>query len=374
MKVKIQQFLGKQHSWSVCGWNFAESLLKLGHKVDLFSTDGIKCFPDKLKPYLIGYVEENKPQNVFGRLPDSDYDCQISYTAMKNFPNYLSKGSRNRFGVWIYEWIGDNILPTGFAKNYKYCDKLLSPSNFGKEIFVKSGVPEDKIYVLPHGINNNYFLNPQTIDLKTNKRYKIFSNIIQNHIRKNIPGLLEAYGKAFTDKDDVCLILKANLNQQIYQFDINIKDCLKDFYSKYPHHGEIRIFSDFVENIADLYYSCNAVFTMSHCEGFYFPGLEGLAAGIHSIAPNYGGQLDFLNSSNSLLVDGKETRADPRSMYWESKPNGRWFNPSIDDAVEKLRYSYNNFEKINCKINRLDILNKYGWDTITKELISLCQN
>jgi len=372
MKVSIRQFMGKQHSWCVVGQNFAKYLIDLGHEVHIFSTDGIKHFPEELKLNLIGYVEEDQPQKVYGRLPDKEYDCQISYTCMKNFPVYLGNGNKNRFGIWCYEWSGENILPTGFAKNYKSCDKILSPSNYAKQIYIDSKIPEDHIVVLSHGIDENQFRNAKKINLKTNKKFKIFSNIIQNHLRKNIPGLLDAYGKAFTNKDDVCLVLKANMNPVKMQFEISTQQCLNNFYKKYSNHGEVRIITEYVTNIADLYYSCDAIFTMSNAEGFYFPGLEGLAVGKHSIAPAFGGQLDFLNSENSLLIDGRVTRANPLSMYWESKNNAKWFEPSISDAVDKLKYSYNNFEILNNRINTENILEKYSWKTITKDMLYLC--
>ena len=98
MKILIRQFLGQQHSWSVTGWGIASSLKKK-HDVHLFSTDGIKNTPNYLKNNIIGYTELNS-QKVYGKLPDNNYDCQISYTAMKNFQPYLSHGSKNRFGIW----------------------------------------------------------------------------------------------------------------------------------------------------------------------------------------------------------------------------------------------------------------------------------
>ena len=54
MKILIRQFLGKNHSWSVCGWGIANSLISKNHHVDLFSTDGIENLPANLKPNLIG--------------------------------------------------------------------------------------------------------------------------------------------------------------------------------------------------------------------------------------------------------------------------------------------------------------------------------
>lgn len=374
MKILIRQFLGKNHSWSVFGWGMANALTSLGHEVDLFSTDGIKNLPLNLKNNLIGYFEENKNDKVYGRMPDTNYDCQISYTCMKNFPFLLANGSKNRLGVWCYEWAGKNVLPNGFAKHYKSCDTICAPSNFAKKIFIDSGVPESIVQVIPHGIDANKYKNTSTIKLPTNKKYKILANIAQNHLRKNIAGLLEAYGKAFTKEDDVCLILKSKHIVPQAHFEISLQEHLNNFYKKYPKHAELKLFTEFIEDISELYRSVDTVFTMSHCEGFFFPGLEALAAGKLVIAPNNGGQLDFLNINNSLLIEGKEVRANPNSMYWESKNDAIWFMPNIDDAVEKLKYGYNNFSELNDNItkNMNTIHQLYDWSNISKEFIKLC--
>lgn len=368
MKILIRQFLGQQHSWSVTGWGLASSLKKK-NEVHLFSTDGIKNTPVYLKNNIIGYTELNSAK-VIGRMPDNNYDCQISYTAMKNFKPYLSHGLKNRFGIWCYEWNGKNVLPDGFAANYKFCDKILAPSNFAKDIFLNSGIPENHIQVLSHGISS--FNSNKKINLPTNKKVKIFANIAQNHIRKNIPGLLEAYGKAFSDKDDVCLVFKGKNKKINYAFEVSLDDLLSDYRKKYS--AEIRQLNTFVDNIEELYNSIDIVFTMSHCEGFYYPGLEALAAGKLNIAPNYGGQLDFLNNNNSLLISGKIERANPASMYWTPKYNAEWFVPSIDDAVDKLRYAYNNFQEKNNQLKKDShkIINEYSWDNITNKINSLC--
>jgi len=375
MKVLVRQFLGKPHSWSVCGWGWGRALKQLGHEVHLFSTDGIKNIPSDLKENLIGYTEENQNQ-VHGRLPDKDYDAQFSYTCMKNFQNYLSFGTKNRFGTWCYEWAGKNVLPNGFAKNYKYCDKLCAPSKFAKRVFLESGIPEDAIIVIPHGIDVERYKKTTTIsEITSIDKFKIGCVLGQNHIRKNIPGMLEAYGKAFTNKDDVCLILKASEKPIKQQFDVSLNACLNAFKSKFPKHAEIKVISNFIDDMSDFYRSIDASYTMTHCECFYLPSLESAVSGKLSIAPNWGGQLDILNKFNSLLIEGKETRADPKSMYWESKNNAIWFLPSIDDAVEKLRYAAVNYKTMNANIEkqRNDAYEKYSWINITKQYMYLCK-
>jgi glycosyltransferase involved in cell wall biosynthesis len=373
MKILIRQFLGKSHSWSVVGWGIANSLIK-NHDVHLFSTDGIKHMPSHLLPNVIGYTEENDPK-IIGRIPDTEYDCQISYTCMKNFPWALKNGNKNRFGIWCYEWAGKNVLPTGFAKAYQACDLILAPSQFAKQVFMDSGVPESAVKVISHGINSEQYSQNTTIKLPTNKKYKLFANIAQTHLRKNVPGLLKAYGKAFNKHDDVCLILKfSKVSKKKFDFEIAFDKCLHDFYIQFPNHAEVKIFTEFVEDISSLYRSVDTVITLAHCEGFYFPGLESLASGKSVIAPNWGGQLDFLNDNNSLLITGKEVKANPLSMYWENKNNAIWFEPDVNDAVEKMKFAYQNYESLNAKleINRNAVLTKYSWNNITNQIMELC--
>ena len=375
MKILIRQFLGKNHSWAHFGWGIATAAKNLNHEVHLWSTDGIEHLPHSLKENLIGYVEENVPTKLYGRTPDKEYDCQISYTCMKNFPALLSSGQKNRLGIWCYEWAGKNILPTGFAKHYQSCDYLCAPSNFAKRVFLESNIPESKIRVIPHGINAKEYEENTKITLPTKKKFKILANIAQNHIRKNIAGLLNAYGKAFCNQDDVCLIIKGKEKPVKSLFEVSLNKLIGEFKTKYPKHAEIQVFSDYVNDISSLYRSVDAVFTMSHCEGFFFPRLESIACGKLVIAPNFGGQIDFLNETNALLIDGKETRADPKSMYWENKNNAIWFSPNVDDAVEKLRYAYRHFESMNELVEkgRQLVINAYNWETITGRFMELCK-
>lgn len=374
MKVSFKQFLGKCHSWAYVAHPIAQCMIEQGHEVHLFSTDGIEHLPDYLKNNLIGYMEENS-SNVSGRQPDADYDMQFSYTSMINFQHHLKYGNKNKVGIWCYEWAGKNVLPKGFAKCVNYVDHLCPPSNFAKQVFLDSKVSENKIKVIPHGINVEQYQQISTIKLPTNKSFKILANIAQNHLRKNIPGLLTAYGKAFNKSDDVCLIIKAKHKKPKFPFDVSLEQCLQDFYKQFPNHGEVKILSEFLPDISALYRSIDVVFTMSHTECFYFPALEGLAAGKLSIAPKYGGQLDFLNSSNSLLIEGKEVQANQKSMYWESNPNAIWFNPDINDAVDKLKYAYQNYKSLNQNIEmqKEQLYKDYSWKNVTNQFLGLCQ-
>lgn len=375
MRIKLQGFMGQNHSWAIVHWGLARGLKNLGHKIDLFATDGIEYLPPDLKENLIGYIELNKPEKLHGKLPDKEYDCQISYTAMKNWPLYLSNGYQNRFGIWCWEWAGKNSLPTGFAKHYKSCDNILAPSTFAKRVFIESGIPENIITVLSHGIDEKKYRQTTTISLPTNKKFKLLANIQQPHLRKNIPGLLKVYGQAFDKNDDVCLILKVKNKEVKTPFEVSLNQCLQDFNKSFPEHAEVKLYNEFLEDISILYRSVDAVFSMTFAEGFFLPALESICSSKLVIAPKWGGQIDFLNEDNSLLIDGRETRADPKSMYWESKNNSIWFTPDINDAVKKLQYAYHNFESFNktLSLQKENLIVKYSWKTISKQIENMCK-
>lgn len=372
-------FLGKNFSWSIVAQNLSRELIKLGHNVDLFSTNGIQHFPNDLLPNLKGYIEEgtlvshDNYNDLISSKLDKNYDMQLSYTALKNFPNYFVRGNKNRFGIWNYE---TTILPKAFAKYYKSVDKVLPSSKFSKDIFTSNGMPEDHQVVIPHGIYPDKFKNSLKYPLKTKKKYKILVNIAQPHLRKNIPNVLKAYGKAFTKKDDVCLILKVSKKSpQITTDSVPFNEIYKEFREEYRNCGEIEIIDQFIEDIESIYNACDIVFSMSHAECFWMPGLEGFGANKIVIAPRYGGQLDFMNDDNSLLIDGKEIRADVRMQYWEPSPYAKVFEPDVDKAAYLLKEAVKNYgdyhSKFSPKMQELSL--EYTWENAAKKIIGLCK-
>lgn len=364
MKVKIQNFLfGKSHSWSIVTQNLARQLIKQEYNVDLISTDGVidKFIPEDLKEYI-----KDKPDIV-------GYDACISYTAMHNFPNYLNHSKQNRFGIWCYEF---PILPAGFAKYHQFCDYLLPPSKWAAQIFMDNKIPEKKVKVIPHGINLNEF-DTESFKLKTKKTIKFLLPLGQPHLRKGIDLTIEAFYKAFTKDDDVVLIAKVPLkkkNDKGYNaFDVNVTEIISNLNKKYPKHPEVELITEFVPNMAALYKACDVVYSLTRAECFFIPGLEAFAANKLLIIPRHGGQLEFCSDDNCLLVDGKLEQAPAAAQYWSASVYNTWFTASIDDAVSKLKYVYENYNFIlNEKQEAIkNTALKYSWENVTQDLIKL---
>lgn len=356
MKIKWQGFLGTNHSWSIVGQNISRVLTRRQHRVDLVSTNGLLHFPQDLAQHVRA-------------APDENYDVQLTYTALKNFPTYLANGDKNRIAIWNYE---TTVLPAGFAKYHTACDVMLPSSEFSKKIFLDGGIPEEKLKVIPHGVD----LSDATAaphPLKTKRRVKICANIAQPHVRKNMTGLLQAYGKAFSKKDDVCLVLKVSDKKPQLLFEESFQHVYQKFKLEFPNHADIEIIKDFLPNIYALYNACDVLWTMSHTECFWMPGLEGMASKNVIVAPRYGGQLDFLNNENSVLIDGSIMPADKRMQYWSPSPYAKAFKPSISDAVDKIRHTVANIDVLKDKFvsRNLDAVQNYTWDKVVDSIEKL---
>jgi len=356
MKIKWQGYLGTNHSWAIVAQNISRNLIAAGHEVDLISTNGTQYFPDDLKPFL-----KDKPE--------AEYDLQLSYITLKNFVEHLRYGKKNRFGIWNYE---TTVLPNGFGKGHVYCDRMLPSSEFSKRIFANNGIPESKMTVVPHGIDPSDAAAPP-LSLKTKKTVKICANIAQPHIRKNFIGLLRAFGLAFTKKDDVCLVLKIVESVGAQKWEHSFRDIYSQFESEFRDHAEVEIVRGFIPNIYSLYNACDITWTMSFAECFWMPGLEAMACKNIIVSPRYGGQLDFLNDTNSVLIEGKEEMAPPRMQYWTQSPYAKIFRADVDDAVDKIRHAVTNVVELKSQFNAINsqIIPQYTWNAVVDKILAL---
>lgn len=371
MKISFKQFLDPSiHSWATVGTSLARCFKKLGHQVDMCSTNGYKGFPSDLEENIkCKNCTDDKTRNPANCKLDKDYDLSISYTMMMNFPHYLSYSGKNRFGIYN---IDSTELPRGFAKYYKYATKLLPSSQLSYDVFKKSGIPESIMKVVPHGYNPEFIERKDIYKLNTDRKRKILVNIQQNHMRKNFPGILESWGKAFTDKDDVVLVAK--LKRKIdKKTDISWLDEYTKMKKRFKNHAPILIVDQYIPMISDLYRACDIVFSASHMEMFNLPMLEGMAAGKLVIGSNFGGNVDFMNNDNSLLIDGIIDRAPKEMFYWEFNVLGSCYYPSSDHAAEQLRRAAFEHESLMQKFSPgiEKIKQDYTWENVGNKMIEL---
>ncbi|MEM5787788.1 MAG: tetratricopeptide repeat protein, partial [Syntrophobacteraceae bacterium] len=208
-------------------------------------------------------------------------------------------------------------------------DEIWVPSAFVRESFIGSGIPADRVFVIPNGVDTRIF-NPAAppIRLNTKKRFK-FLFVGGTIARKGIDILLDVYTGTFSDKDDVCLVIK-DMGAKTFYRDRTAQDLIRERQSL-PGAPEIEYIDHMLsdKDMAGLYTACDCLVHPYKGEGFGLPIAESMACERPVIITGYGAALDFCSEESAYLLSSRivlfpEKRLDnfeTVSFPWLAEPN-----------------------------------------------------
>jgi glycosyltransferase involved in cell wall biosynthesis len=197
--------------------------------------------------------------------------------------------------------------------------------------------------------------------------------------RKDISKLVKVFYESFANKKkQPALILKTNAATFSI---IDKEECLnkiKNLKSQFPIdwklpnvyllHGSLS-----TEEMNKLYNhpKVKTFVSLTHGEGYGRPLQEATMVGLPVIAPNWSGQLDFLDSNNCILLGGELVQV-PKSQVWKDIiiPESNWFNVNETQAYKAMNYCFQNYDEVKNKANNLMKINrdKFTLNKMTKKL------
>ena len=242
----------------------------------------------------------------------------------------------------------------------QYFDKLLEfdelwvPSKWQKECAIAQGYPENKISVVPEGIDTKTFC--PTHRRKVNKKFQ-FIIVGRWEYRKSTKEIIEAWLNIFKNSSNVELLL---LVDNLYA-----KDGMKSTEERLEKYGlendNIKIVhflsrNEYVKTLknTDVFISC------ARSEGWNLPLIEAMACGIPSIYSNWGGQLEFA-SGNGIPVaisDVKPANIGMPGML------GNYCEPNFKNLETKLSSVFANhgFFKEIALNESVEIRKNFSWE------------
>ncbi len=207
--------------------------------------------------------------------------------------------------VTIQPWEYPNIPKDWIAPLNNEVDEVWVHSKFVFDCYVRGGLTPERLQYIPLGVNTNIFkptITPMQVD--TEKRFK-FLFVGGTQWRKGSDVLIKAYHKAFTSKDDVCLIIK-DLGQKTFYAGNAYHKLLAELQRRANAPQVIymdTLFSD--EQLASLFTACDCYIHPYRAEGFGLPIAEAMSCGLPVIVTAHGPALDFVTDETGYLLPAK---------------------------------------------------------------------
>ncbi|HWE54659.1 MAG TPA: glycosyltransferase family 4 protein [Acidimicrobiales bacterium] len=289
-------------------------------------------------------------------------DGPIAFEVRHFWPPDFTPAAQGRLVV-IQPWEYGGIPGSWVEAIAQNVEEMWVPTSWVRDCYLRSGVPADKVAVVPNGVDTDLF-HPDgpRLHLQTTRTKKLLfvGGVIS---RKGFDLVLNGYRAAFGPDDDVCLVVKPFGTDGVYSGN-NLDDELRAAAAD-PDGPAIEIIDRRLTKaeMAALYRSADVLVHPYRGEGFGLPVAEAMACGRPTIVTNYGACLDFCDHTTSWLVPAIETHGGLADMG--PSPAGYWWaEPDLEQLVGLMRTAVTDQEQAAAKggAGRERIASRFTWD------------
>ena len=308
------------------------SLLSLNNEVLIFSTTNeenniLKCILKKDKLNFINISNEN----LLDFLRDKYIVASIgaipyAYAYFENYKNIFLNAKKKIAYVAV-----EAELENGLKKYLLNFDLILCNSFFMKNIIDKCTNKKVVTQVINPYINLEFKESfSRNLENKIFKKKYILAmaDYKSRPKRKGFDIIFKVFKELASEFKDLNFILKTYEMPLEEERRISTKIGIENF---------ILINEKFSKNqVLTLINKSNVYFSPHRTEGFGRIIAEAMGLGTLVCASNYSGNLDYMNESNSILINGKLIKI--KSYEYNSISNDAlWFEPEYNDCLDKLR-------------------------------------
>lgn len=283
-------------------------------------------------------------------VPYNNSECKVQINVCQ--PDYFNDFLYDhQYNIAYVPWESTEI-PDHWYEIIDDVDELWTPSTWMANNYKNLNINK-QIKVYPHGIF------PIWEPLKRIPGSKLrFLHQAEPRVRGGGQQAYDAFKAAFGDNNDVELIIKAGRHS-------SIRDNSAGFI-QIPSGNTKIITGNLKESeLVGLYHRCHVMIGNSYGEGFGLTPFQALATGMPSIVTK-----EWCEYSDYLHELGLESHYI--DSPWPVLHPGKMTEPIFDDLVDKLRYTYNNYEELSKKfyMNSFKLHKEYDWETVTDQAFS----
>jgi glycosyltransferase involved in cell wall biosynthesis len=231
-----------------------------------------------------------------------------------------------RIGIWGWE---TNTIPTRWERAFALVEEIWVYSRFMAENI--GAVAQVPVIALPPPVQRpSETVAPLRLGVPEGFLFLFVFDYLSTVQRKNPIGLIEAFKLAFAPGEGPQLLIKT-INAPLRP--LAEEELLWAAHGREDIHVVDRSLND--DELNGLMAACDCYVSLHRAEGFGLTLAEAMAIGKPAIATGYSGNVDFMNSENSYLVDYTIGRVGPECEIYP--PEGEWAEPSVEHAAELMR-------------------------------------
>ena len=216
-------------------------------------------------------------------------------------------------------------------------DLVFVPSAWGKDVLIKHGILEDKIEVVPEGVDPAKF-HPLARSSYVNRQDDIYRVLVVSKFeeRKGFPELLDGYARAFGNDPTAKLLLKSdNLWMQTgtnNAYEDNIAQLEREVQKAGISNVSFLNGALSDDDLSHLYNASDVLLFPSRAEGWGLPLIEAIATGLPAVTTYYSGHTEFLRpiKDKIAVLDHEMLPMGPGGK------SGEWASASADEIAAKL--------------------------------------
>lgn len=292
--------------------------------------------------------------------------------------SFFAANIHEYFKGYNIQWVvfESTKIPEHVMSSVRPADQVWVPSSWGKTVLLNNGIADEKICVVPEGVNGSLF-HPYLRTKWTYDRPFRFLTVGKYEQRKSFDETLEAWAQTFGNTDGIELIIKSNYftnhEQKAQALQKKIVDLkltnVQVLWGEMPDY-----------QIAKLYSSCDAFVLPSKGEGWGFPLIEAAASGLPIITVPYSGHTEFVQHIGNSVVGVSHVMTDidcpEYQSYYPDINNdwGQWARPdvySISNAFQTVCREYETLYQ-NAQKNSEIVRNRFGWQaSVDRALVAI---
>jgi len=369
-KLCIEGWRGINHSYALVNQYQLLELKKYNFSISHKDVD----FYNKNWSYKVnsaGFSKKN--QIILDSLKTYDPEIKYDVTYRISYPFNTSSSNSSKlfiFGTSEFQTIEEHFYKANSLKINSGIN-FITPSNWSKRGFLKYGINEEKITVIPHGFNNEIY-KPISKNRKTFFRKKL--NIKDHEFvilslgsmtrNKGIDILLKAFFILHHKYPHIKLILKDSSNLYNIKGVDSVRRELVSFKQFVTEDALNSIV--FLSNNLDLS-ELNSLYSCSNCyvspyraEGFNIPPLEAAASGTPVIVTKGGATDDYFHKSFGLQIEASLKSSKAKT----------WLEPELESLISNLENIITgNANNLDTEFARNYLIEKFTWRAVTKKLV-----